>query len=104
MKRKVANILHILSLLGAICVSFVVICLLFWVLWRGFAVLDMQLFFGNVSPLSAILGQNAVFNGIFPALVGTLWLVILSLLLAIAPELAVESILASMQRPFKNGS
>ncbi|MDE7217801.1 MAG: ABC transporter permease subunit [Helicobacter sp.] len=101
MKRKVANILHILCLLGAICVSLVVICLLFWVLWRGFAVLDMQLFFGNVSPLSAILGQNAVFNGIFPALVGTLWLVILSILLAIAPGIGCGIYLSFYATPFQ---
>ncbi|MDE7448574.1 MAG: ABC transporter permease subunit, partial [Helicobacter sp.] len=101
MKRKVANILYILSTLGAICASSIVLCLLLWVLWRGFAVLDTHLFFGNVSPLSAILGQNAVFNGIFPALIGTLWLVILSLLLAIAPGIGCGIYLSFYASPFQ---
>ena len=101
MKRKVANILYILSTLGAICASSIVLCLLLWVLWRGFAVLDAHLFFGNVSPLSAILGQNAVFNGIFPALIGTLWLVILSLLLAIAPGIGCGIYLSFYASPFQ---
>lgn len=101
MKRKAANILYLLSTLSAICASLVVLCLLFWVLWRGFAVLDTHLFFGHVAPLSAILGQVAVFNGIFPALIGTLWLVILSLLLAIAPGIGCGIYLSFYASPFQ---
>lgn len=85
MKRNLAKLLYGFSILGSACVGLAVLALLLWVLWRGISVLDLQLFFGNASPLSAILGKVAVFDGIFPALVGTLWLVILSLLLAIAP-------------------
>ena len=85
MRRKIASFLYLLSLVGTICVSLAVVSLLVWVFWRGFNALDSQLFFGSTAPLLAILGQAAVFNGIFPAIVGTFWLVILSLLLAIAP-------------------
>ena len=85
MRRKIASFLYLLSLIGTIGVSLAVLSLLVWVFWRGFNALDSQLFFGSTAPLLAILGQAAVFNGIFPAIVGTFWLVILSLLLAIAP-------------------
>ena len=101
MKRKAANVLYLLSTLGAICASLVVLYLLFWVLWRGFAVLNTHLFFGHVAPLSAILGQVAVFNGIFPALVGTLWLIILSLLLAIVPGIGCGIYLGFYANPFQ---
>ncbi len=101
MKRKAANVLYLLSTLGAICASLVVLYLLFWVLWHGFAVLNTHLFFGHVAPLSAILGQVAVFNGIFPALIGTLWLIILSLLLAIVPGIGCGIYLGFYANPFQ---
>lgn len=101
MKRKIANALYLLSLWGTICVSLAVLSLLFWVLWRGFSVLDLRLFFGNTPPLLALLGEAAVFNGIFPAIVGTLWLVILSLLLAIAPGIGCGIYLSFYANPFQ---
>lgn len=101
MKRKIAKMLHLLSLLSAACVGLAVGSLLFWVLWRGISVLDLRLFFGNVEPLSAILGKVAVFNGIFPALIGTLWLVILSLLFAIIPGIGCGIYLAYYANAFQ---
>lgn len=101
MKRKIANALYLLSLWGTICVGLAVLSLLFWVLWRGLSVLDLRLFFGNTQPLLALLGKAAVFNGIFPAIVGTLWLVILSLLLAIAPGIGCGIYLSFYASPFQ---
>ncbi|MBD5165993.1 PstA family ABC transporter permease [Helicobacter sp.] len=101
MKRKIANALYLLSLWGTLCVALAVLSLLFWVLWRGFSVLDLRLFFGNTQPLLALLGKAAVFNGIFPAIVGTLWLVILSLLLAIAPGIGCGIYLSFYASPFQ---
>lgn len=101
MKRKIANTLYLLSLWGTLCVGLAVLSLLFWVLWRGFSVLDLRLFFGNTQPLLALLGKAAVFNGIFPAIVGTLWLVILSLLLAIAPGIGCGIYLSFYASPFQ---
>ncbi|CAM3545528.1 MULTISPECIES: PstA family ABC transporter permease [Helicobacter] len=101
MKRKIANVFYLLSLLSSTCVVLVVCSLLLWVFWRGISVLDLQLFFGNTAPLSAILGKAAVFNGIFPAILGTLWLVILSLLFAIIPGIGCGIYLAYYANAFE---
>lgn len=101
MQRKLANFLYFLSFCSATCVGLVVLLLLLWVFWRGFSVLDLRLFFGNHSPLSVIFRQVAVFNGIFPAVIGTLWLVILSLLLAIAPGIGCGIYLSFYASPFQ---
>lgn len=44
MKRKIANVFYLLSLLSSTCVVLVVCSLLLWVFWRGISVLDLQLF------------------------------------------------------------
>ncbi|TLD86310.1 ABC transporter permease subunit [Helicobacter sp. MIT 05-5294] len=101
MKRNMARFLYLLSILGSVFVGLVVLSLLLWVLWRGISVLDLKLFFGNTSPLGAILGKVAVFHGIFPALIGTFWLVILSLLLAVAPGIGCGIYLSFYASPFQ---
>ncbi len=50
---------------------------------RGGATLGPELFFGDAAPLAALLGRTRVFDGIWPAMVGTIVLVAASSLLAI---------------------
>jgi phosphate transport system permease protein len=50
---------------------------------RGMASIDLALFFGDTPWLEAVLGERPVFGGIWPAMVGTFSLVVLSSVLSI---------------------
>ena len=63
-----------------------VLCL--FLLWRGVPALNSTLFFGTTPPLAAITGQAPVWEGIWPAFVGTLALLFLTMLLALGPGLS----------------
>jgi len=54
-----------------------------YLLIHGLPGLGKELIFGQVDPLQAILGRARVFDGIFPAIIGTFFLVILSTSLAV---------------------
>ena len=50
---------------------------------NGLATLDLRLFFGEASPWQVIWGSQPAGEGLWPACVGTIYLVVLSSLLAI---------------------
>jgi phosphate transport system permease protein len=54
-----------------------------YLLVRGVPSLGVELIFGDVDPMAALTGQARVFDGLFPAIVGTLVLVVLSTALAV---------------------
>jgi phosphate transport system permease protein len=54
-----------------------------YLLIKGLPSLGSELVFGDSDPLSVLLGRERVFDGIFPAVVGTLSLVTLSTLIAL---------------------
>jgi phosphate transport system permease protein len=54
-----------------------------YLLIHGIPSLGSELVFGQADPLKAFLGRMRVFDGIFPAVVGTLFLVVLSTLFAV---------------------
>ncbi len=54
-----------------------------YLLIQGLPSLGRELIFGQADPLQALLGRARVFDGIFPAIVGTLCLVVLSASLAV---------------------
>jgi phosphate transport system permease protein len=60
-----------------------------FLLHRGFGTLGPSLFFGNVSIIEALIGRLPVWHGIWPAVVGTFFLVLLST--AVAVPLGVAS-------------
>jgi phosphate transport system permease protein len=49
---------------------------------KGAPALNLKLIFGDTAPLDALLLRRAVFDGIFPAIIGTLLLVLLAILMA----------------------
>lgn len=55
---------------------------------RGYGVLDATLVFGDVQAMDALLLKRQVFNGLFPAITGTLALIILAMGLALPLGLA----------------
>lgn len=60
----------------------------------GWHSLNLQLIFGTVPPLEALLFKRPVFNGLFPAIVGTLSLVVLAVCWSIPVGIAAGIYLA----------
>ena len=73
-----AILLLILLIAGGLCFLF----------YKGFTGLNTALFFGNTPVWKAITGKLPVWDGIWPALVGTFSLVCLTLLLALLPGIS----------------
>lgn len=84
------GVLLLLAVMGA---------LLGFLLLRGLPVLGPELFFGDTPALDALLGKRPVFDGIWPALAGTLCLVGLTLGLALFPGVGCGIYLAEYAGP-----
>ena len=54
-----------------------------YLLIKGLPSLGTELVFGKADPLSVLMGRERVFDGIFPAIIGTLCLVVLSTVIAL---------------------
>ncbi len=61
---------------------------------KGYKSITMKLVFGNIRPLDAIFLKKQVFDGLFPAIAGTLFLIVLSILFAVPIGLATGIYLA----------
>lgn len=59
-----------------------------YLVYHGAPAISFELIFGNVSPMDAILMKRQVFNGIFPAIAGTVTLVCISVGIAVPIGLA----------------
>jgi phosphate transport system permease protein len=70
-----------------------------YLLMRGGGVFGLDLIFGEVPVLDAILGRRQVFDGLFPALAGTGLLILLALILAIIPGICGGIYLAEYSSP-----
>ncbi len=69
-----------------------------YLLYKGLRTLDPGLFFGDTAPLDALLMKRRVFGGIFPAMAGTVLLVVLSVGWAVPIGLAAGIYLAEYAR------
>ena len=85
----------IFGLLPLLILSTVIVYLLI----RGGNALGLELIFGKVPVLDALLGHRQVFDGLLPALTGTGLLVILALVLAIIPGICGGIYLAEYSSP-----
>ena len=67
--------------------GFIVVAILFtivsYIFIKGVGALDMHFFFGDANPINAILGRERVFDGIWNAIIGTLALVLVSIMFSI---------------------
>jgi phosphate transport system permease protein len=68
--------------------------LLGYLFFKGYQSVNLALIFGETSPLQAILLKERVFDGLFPAMAGTLVLVVLSIVWAIPVGMATGIYLA----------
>jgi len=80
--------------LAVILLVALVILLVGFLIKNGVMTLNGQLFFGNTPIWQAITGQLPVWQGIWPALVGTLSLVLLTISLALLPGIGCGIFLA----------
>lgn len=69
--------------LAALTVVAAIGVLVGFLVWRGAGTLGWSLFFGETPPGDAVLGRQPVFEGIWPAVAGTLLLVLTASLLAL---------------------
>ncbi len=71
-----------------------VILLIGFILFRGMGSLDIQMFFGDTHWLDALSGKRPVFDGIWPAMAGTVYLVLLASAGAVIPGIFTGMYLA----------
>lgn len=83
MSRSLETTITVCTWLCGIVLLGAVSTVIGYLLFKGFGTLGPQLLFGSVNPLEALLFKKQVFDGLFPAVVGTLLLVILSVGIAI---------------------
>jgi phosphate transport system permease protein len=82
-RRIIEKMLEVLSWAMAILLVASVSVVIGYLLMQGGSRLGTTLIFGEAHPIQAILGHTRVFDGIFPAMVGTLFLVLSSVFLAV---------------------
>ena len=70
-----------------------------YLLIKGLPSLGVELIFGKADPFKVLLGQARVFDGIFPAMVGTFFLVLSSALLALPVGVCSGIYLAEYANP-----
>ena len=73
--------------------------LLLFLLRRGLPALGLSLLFGDTPPLDAILGSKPVWDGIWPAMLGTLSLLAVTLAVALVPGIGCGVYLACYAPP-----
>ena len=99
MRRGQERLLTAGSILAASLVCAAVLVLLGFLIIRGAPVLGKRLFFGDVPPFEALLGLRPVWDGLWPATVGTFCLLAVTMLLALLPGVAGGVFLACYATP-----
>lgn len=87
------------SRVAALLVPAAVFTLIGYLLWRGLPAMSLEMLFGQAEPVSAILCRVPVWEGLWPACVGTARLVVLTVLLAVIPGVGCGLYLAEMATP-----
>ncbi len=93
MRLRVSSLMS-LGIVSALFMFCSIGIMLLFLLAKGWGVLGKGLFFGAVSPVDAILGLRPVWDGIWPALAGTLYLLLLTMGIAIMPGVGCGVFLA----------
>lgn len=96
---RLATILNIIGWLAVILLLLTMGCILSFLAIRGLPTIGLSLFFGDISPSDAILGLRPVWDGIWPACIGTLHLVCLTVSLALFPGIGCGIYLAEYAGP-----
>lgn len=95
MKMRYVEMLTVMfSWAAGVTLLTAVFLLLAYLFVNGYESLDLSLVFGDVAPLRAVLLRERVFEGLFPAIAGTLALVTMSIVWAIPIGIATGIYLA----------
>lgn len=94
MNKFLPRLLQLLGNCSVLILFFALGSIICFLLWRGLPTLNARLFFGDVSPVDAIIGLRPVWDGIWPACVGTLSLVGLTMAFALLPGIGCGIFLA----------
>ena len=86
MKRE--TFIKILSWLSFFTVSFGILSLVIFLIIRGISSLNLRLIFGTVPILEAVTGARPVWDGIWPAMAGTLLLLFVTMAIVIVPGIS----------------
>lgn len=76
-----------------------VVTFLGYLLGKGLPAVGLELIFGQADPLAALTGRARVFDGLFPAIVGTLGLVTVSTILAVPAGVGAGIYLSEFAKP-----
>lgn len=88
------KLLKILSYISAFFVMASFSLLIGFIFVKGAPSIKPSLFFGDTNPWQAIIGARPVWNGIWPAFVGTLYLILLTMLISLIPGIGCGIYLA----------
>ncbi|HNT69805.1 MAG TPA: phosphate ABC transporter permease PstA [Syntrophorhabdaceae bacterium] len=94
MKGYVEKLVIGFSWFSMMTLLFAVASIIGYLCLKGYSSLDVRLIFGDTSALDALLLRKQVFNGLFPAMAGTLVLVVMSVVWAIPVGIATGIYLA----------
>lgn len=83
MPEFVENLITSLSWIAVLLLTSAVVFLVGYLVYRGGGSLNISLIFGDTAPLDALMLKRQVFDGLFPAIAGTLLLVTGSMIIAI---------------------
>ena len=83
MRKVQEKIIIVLAWLCSLLLLASVATIIGYLFFKGLATINLTLIFGDTAPLEAILLQRQVFDGLLPAMVGTMALVLLALAFAI---------------------
>jgi phosphate transport system permease protein len=99
MTRWRENLLLVLSWCAGLVICGAVGALVVFLLGKGWPVLGKRLFFGSAPALDALLGLRPVWDGIWPAVAGTLYLLFMTLAFAVLPGVGCGIFLACYATP-----
>lgn len=99
MSKWAPALLAVLGAAGLAFMSLGLAAVVGFLVWRGGETLGLTLLFGDVPPWEALTGRKPVWDGIWPAVLGTLSLVGLTMFLALPPGLGGGVFLAEYASP-----
>lgn len=88
------KLLRLLAFISAFFVIGSFMMLIGFLFYHGTPVLDAGLFFGETDPIDAIIGTRPVWDGIWPAFAGTMYLITLTMAVSLIPGIGCGIYLA----------
>lgn len=94
MRRLIERILPLFAWTSGCVLLAAMASIISYLFYKGAGSLDLSLIFGETAPMDALLMRRQVFEGLFPAMIGTFSLIIISVFLALPLGVATGIYLA----------